>query len=364
MELFIMFKRKIFIFTLSLIFLPFCRADLSLTLDQNEMAKANSMYQRYCSLCHGKDREGYAADHAPSLRSKSMLSTAYPQMLFDSISWGRINSPMDGYSKQTGGPLSDPDIILLIRWLAQKENITPINLSESPISGDASKGKNIFSKNCANCHGIQGQGGTAPALADQLFLSSATDSYLKHAIVNGREDTSMKGFDKIIQDQDINDVVAYLRSQASGWSPKPPQLAKWPNSNEYIINPDGEAPQFTLKKGRYVPAREVEKALVDKKRFIILDTRPGSAWQRIHIPGAVPMPYYRDKSKVAEGLPNDGTWIIAYCACPHAASDSVINHLRSLGYKNTGVIDEGILKWIEMGLPVTAGKDKIHNIHK
>ena len=97
---------------------------------------------------------------------------------------------------------------------------------------------------------------------------------------------------------------------------------------------------------------------------MFLYTRPGSAWQRIHIPGAVPMPYHRDKSRIAENLPNDGTWIVAYCACPHAASDSVINHLRSLGYENTAVIDEGILKWIEMGLPVVAGKDKSYVVKR
>lgn len=337
-----------------------CQADLSLTLNTVEMAKAKSMYQRYCSLCHGEQREGYKADHAPSLRSKSMLSTAYPQMLFDSIAFGRVNSAMDGYIEDAGGPLTESDIILLIRWLAQKENISPIDLDQASIVGNASKGKNLYVKNCASCHGNEGKGVTGTALADQLFLSSATDSYIKYAIVNGRDGTPMESFVGTLQDEDINDIVVYIRNQASGWSPKPPELAKWPNPSEYVINPNGESPQFSLREGRYVPAREVEKALKENKKFIILDTRPGSAWQRIHIPGAVPMPYYRDKSKVAENLPNDGTWIIAYCACPHAASDSVINHLRSLGYKNTGVIDEGIIKWIEMGLPVVAGKNKVN----
>ncbi|KKO44062.1 hypothetical protein WG68_17220 [Arsukibacterium ikkense] len=337
-----------------------CLADLSLTLNNDDMAKAESMYQRYCSLCHGVQREGYKADHAPSLRSQSLLSTAFPQMLFDSIAWGRVNSAMDGYIDETGGPLAESDILLLIRWLAQKENSSAIDLNQDPIPGNALRGKKLYSKNCASCHGNEGQGITGTALADQLFLASATDSYLKYAIVNGRDGTPMQSFAGTLQDEDINDVVAYIRSQASGWSPQPPELAQWPDASEYVMNPNGEAPQFNLREGRYVPAREVEKALKDNKKFIILDTRPGSAWQRIHIPGAVPMPYYRDKSRIAENLPNDGTWIIAYCACPHAASDSVINHLRSLGYQNTAVIDEGIIKWIEMGLPVVAGKNKVN----
>ena len=30
-------------------------------------ASAAADYQRYCALCHGENREGYKADHAPSL---------------------------------------------------------------------------------------------------------------------------------------------------------------------------------------------------------------------------------------------------------------------------------------------------------
>lgn len=335
-----------------------CKADLSLTLNTDEMARADTLYQTYCSLCHGKEREGYQADNAPSLKSTSMLSTAYPQLLFDTISWGRVNSAMAAYSEQAGGPLSDSDIILLIRWLAQKQNISPVELEQTPIKGHSLKGSSLYSEHCTSCHGIHGEGITAPALADQLFLSSASDHYIKHAILHGRDGTPMQSFKQRLKTEEINDIVAYLRSQASGWKPNPIELAEWPKPEEFVLNPDGEMPKFNLREGRYVPAREVVKALEEKNKVILLDTRPGSAWQRIHIPGAIPMPYYRDKSRIAEYLPNDGTWIVAYCACPHAASDSVINHLRDLGYKNTAVIDEGILKWIQMGLPVVAGKDK------
>ena len=189
-----------------------CSADLSLTLSKPEMEKADAMYQQYCALCHGKDREGYKADHAPSLKSQSMLSTAYPQLLFDSISWGRVHSAMDGYSQEAGGPLSDLDIILLIRWLAQKESITPVELAEAPISGDSSKGKALYASNCSDCHGEQGEGVTAPALADPLFLSSATDSYIKYAITYGREGTPMQSFRELLDDIS-NFVITLFHSQ-------------------------------------------------------------------------------------------------------------------------------------------------------
>ncbi len=54
-------------------------------------------------------------------------------------------------------------------------------------------------------------------------------------------------------------------------------------------------------------------------------------------------------------LPRDGTWILAYCGCPHAASGQVMDSLRAAGFPNTAVIDEGIFEWIRRGYPVTHG---------
>ena len=324
-------------------------------LSDADMARANEMYQTYCSLCHGEDRSGYRADHAPSLKSKSLLSTGLPNFVYMTIGWGRANTAMEGYAEEMGGPLSDDDLRLLTTWLAQVDPVEIIELPGDVIEGDVALGGEIYQRECASCHGETGQGVSAPSLGDQALLAHASDHFLRYAIVNGRDGTPMKSFADELSNEEIDGVVAYLRSQASGWSPSPPTLVAPPSPDEYVLNPDGEAPEFTLREGRYVPAAEVVKALEEKKRFILLDTRPASAWQRSHIPGAVPMPYYRDKERAGENLPNDGTWIVAYCACPHAASDYVINNLYELGYRNMAVIDEGILRWTAMGLPVTAG---------
>jgi cytochrome c oxidase cbb3-type subunit 3 len=330
--------------------------DWSLTLNEAQMQQAESMYQTYCSLCHGNDRTGYRADHAPSLRTKSLLGTGYPRFIYSAIGYGRANTAMDGYSEEMGGPLSRDEIRLLTRWLAQVEQTERIELSSEAVTGDAELGAAIYAGRCAECHGASGEGITAPALGDQALLANASDQFLRYAVANGREGTPMVGFQGDLADTEIDAVVAYLRSQASGWSPTPPKLVTPPTPDQYVMYPDNEAPEFTLREGRYVPAAQVVDALAQKKRFILLDTRPASAWQRSHIPGAVPMPYYREKEKAGDNLPNDGTWIVAYCACPHAASDFVINNLRELGFKNTAVIDEGILVWTAMGLPVTAGE--------
>ncbi|CAN0602652.1 unnamed protein product, partial [Ectocarpus sp. 12 AP-2014] len=209
-----------------------------------------------------------------------------------------------------------------------------IDLPDDVVAGDVALGKGVYQDNCAECHGADGQGVTAPSLGDQALLANASDHFLRYAVVNGRDGTPMKSFSDALSEGEIDGVVAYLRSQASGWSPSPPKLVAPPTPDQYILNPDNEAPTFTLRDDRYVPALEVVEALEQKKRFILLDTRPASAWQRSHIPGAVPMPYYRDKDRAGENLPNDGTWIVAYCACPHAASDFVVNNLRERGFRN------------------------------
>ena len=69
-----------------------------------------------------------------------------------------------------------------------------------------------------------------------------------------------------------------------------------------------------------------------------------------HIPGAISMPYY--EMKRIEEVPNDGTWVLAYCACPHHASGEVVDALRKLGYAKTAVIDEGITFWKQKGYPM------------
>ncbi|MEM1434841.1 MAG: c-type cytochrome [Pseudomonadota bacterium] len=330
--------------------------DWSLNLSTADMEQAEGLYQQYCALCHGKDREGYQADHAPSLRSQSLLSTAYPRFLFATIGYGRANTAMEGYSTEMGGPLERNDIRLLAKWLLQSEGIEPVTLGNEVITGDTQRGGELYAAQCAECHGADGQGITAPSLGDPALLANASDAFLRHAIVNGRDNTPMVAFGGQLPESDINSLVAYLRSQASGWSPQPPKLRPAPSVDDYVLNPEGEEPQFTLRDDRYVPAAEVVQALEEGKRFILLDTRPASAWQRSHIPGAVPMPYYRDKERAGANLPNDGTWIVAYCACPHAASDFVVNNLKALGYKNLAVIDEGILVWTAMGLPLIAGE--------
>jgi cytochrome c oxidase cbb3-type subunit 3/ubiquinol-cytochrome c reductase cytochrome c subunit len=118
--------------------------------------------------------------------------------------------------------------------------------------------------------------------------------------------------------------------------------------------PNGPAPRFKLREERFVAVDDVKAALEKKSRMVVLDARAVPDWVDAHIPGALPAPYY--DFKYLDALPKDGTWILAYCACPHHASGAVVDELRRRGYKNTAVIDEGILVWRQRNYPIESGK--------
>ena len=64
---------------------------------------------------------------------------------------------------------------------------------------------------------------------------------------------------------------------------------------------------------------------------------------------------YEEPDANIEHIPNHSTWVVVYCACPHRASERVVNTLRRYGYKNTTIVDEGIWVWAQMGFPVRHG---------
>ena len=100
-----------------------------------------------------------------------------------------------------------------------------------------------------------------------------------------------------------------------------------------------------------MPVDEVKKALDEKRKMIIIDARPQSDWMRVHITGAVSIPYI-DMKRLDE-VPKD-VYAIAYCACPHHLSGVVVDELVKRGYKKALVLDEGILEWHRRGYPVVA----------
>jgi len=326
------------------------------------------LYLRYCALCHGRDARGYAADNAPSLVSPTFLESAGDAFLRNSIGRGRPGTAMAGYAADIGGPLDADGIDALVAWL-RSHGGRRAGIDARPARGDPAAGEAAYTAHCASCHGSRGQRGAAVHLYNSQLLADADDGYLRHAIVSGRPGTRMIGWGEVLFPGDADAIIAHLRSAALPPTPARawrPEGAVAENEQQLlpvtptpttpvVLNPDGKAPTFTLGEGRFARVDAVAAALAQGRRLIILDARAPSDYQLIHIDGAIVTPYY-DK-RALDVVPNDGTWVVAYCACPHHLSGEVVDELRRRGYPHTAVLDEGIFVWNARGHPVVKAKD-------
>lgn len=330
-----------------------CRRRRVAAKEPVEVREGRALYLKYCALCHGKNAEGYAADHANALGNQAFLEIASPAFLRAAILEGRPGTPMSAWGKEHGGPLGPVEVDRLVAYLRSlaKKPLRAIDPAQR-VGGDPIVGGVTYQRSCRICHGGSGEGTTrATSLTNPAFLRTVGDEYLRKTIVEGRPGTSMPPF-SALQPPAVADVIAYLR--VLGTPPPPPVPAPVyeppPGLERLVLNPKGAPPAFTLREGRYVPAAQVAKALEDKRRIILLDARPTSDWHRGHIVGALPFPFY-DIEEMVKHIPRDGTFVVAYCACPHAASGHVVDELRKRKFPNTAVLDEGIGFWTSKGYP-------------
>jgi cytochrome c oxidase cbb3-type subunit 3/ubiquinol-cytochrome c reductase cytochrome c subunit len=333
--------------------------------------KGRHLYARYCATCHGPAANGYVADNAPSLRSPTFLASATTTFLKAAIVRGRPGTSMGAYGRALAGPLDAADVDALVAFL-RDGGPRQADLAANAVAGNAGRGKPLYETLCQRCHGSPTQRSTAVHLANPVFLETASDQFLRWAIVAGRPPTSMISWNGALRSDQIDDVIAYVRSMArpsgapaaaitaippaapvapaDAHPPGPPPAA--PRTGPVVIHPRGRAPDFTLKEDRFVSIDQVKQALDQKRRLIIADARPPADWSNLHITGAISVPYYDEKA--LDDIPNDGTWVLAYCGCPHHLSGELVDHLRKRGYRHTAVIDEGIFAWQQKGYPVVA----------
>jgi mono/diheme cytochrome c family protein/rhodanese-related sulfurtransferase len=258
---------------------------------------------------------------------------------------------MAGYGKAVGGPLEPAEVDALIAFI-RGGAAAPPPLPGKASKGDPKKGATVYATHCETCHGTATQRGNAVHLANPMFLETASDAYLRVAINEGRPGTAMEPWKGKLSGTEIEDAIAYIRSLAR---PVPPAPVAAPSPvaeapGPVVMNPKGQPPAFTLSLGRYASVTDVAKAYDEKRRFVMIDARPTSDYLRMHIPGAISVPYF-DMHDL-DTVPNDGTWVVAYCVCPHEESGRVLEELRKRGYANTAILNEGLFVWVEQGHPV------------
>ena len=91
--------------------------------------------------------------------------------------------------------------------------------SESLAPNEVLEFRTLYSENCAGCHGAEGRGGAAIALADPVYLAISDDAAIRKVVANGVRGTAMPAFAEsaggMLTDKQIDVITKEIQSR---WS--------------------------------------------------------------------------------------------------------------------------------------------------
>lgn len=112
--------------------------------------------------------------------------------------------------------------------------------SEAMAPSQVSDFATLYSQNCAGCHGAQGRGGPAIALADPVYLAIVDQGAMRKVIENGIHGTSMSAFAQSAGGMLTNKQIDVITSgMLSNWSQK--GILDGSNPPSYAANTAGNA---------------------------------------------------------------------------------------------------------------------------
>jgi cytochrome c oxidase cbb3-type subunit III len=122
--------------------------------------------------------------------------------------------------------------------------------SEVQAPNQVLKFETLYADNCAACHGAEGRGGAAIALADPVYLAIAGDKSMRKVIANGAPGTSMPAFAQssggMLTNQQIDVIVNEIRGR---WGR--PGILNQANPPSYAASSPGDAQRGEVAYGTY-----------------------------------------------------------------------------------------------------------------
>jgi ubiquinol-cytochrome c reductase cytochrome c subunit len=170
------------------------------------IANGKLLFDANCSSCHGLEAQG--TDQAPSLIGAGSAAV-YFQM-----STGRMPAKEVGAENERKPTLFTEQEILDIAEYIQSIGGGPQIPTPEQVStegADTALGSQLFSANCAQCHGFAGAGGALTYGKDAPALTQATATQIYTAMLTGPE--AMPVFsDGTIPPEAKRDIIAYIEA--------------------------------------------------------------------------------------------------------------------------------------------------------
>lgn len=201
------------------------------------------LFQKYCSICHGENGNGktrVVRSMNPQPRDFTLPEAANElsrERMINSVTHGRPGTAMVAHNRK----LTTEEIASIVDYIrtafmrapeTSKPAATASLATTSSATTSAAvpviahteqnkRGKDLFKKNCASCHGDKGntaiwaRSGLNPAPRDftsPQAKAELTRERMIHSVTNGRPGTAMVAFTTRLSKDEVEAVVSYIRS--------------------------------------------------------------------------------------------------------------------------------------------------------
>jgi ubiquinol-cytochrome c reductase cytochrome c subunit len=171
---------------------------------QQDITAGKNLFEANCSSCHGLEAQG--TTQAPSLIGAG-AAAVYFQM-----STGRMPAKEVGAENERKPTMfSEQQIYQIGDYIASLGGGPAIPTAEqvSTEGANTALGSQLFSANCAQCHGFAGAGGALTYGKDAPPLTRATPTQIYEAMLTGPEAMPVFG-DGDLPSQAKRDIIAYI----------------------------------------------------------------------------------------------------------------------------------------------------------
>jgi ubiquinol-cytochrome c reductase cytochrome c subunit len=173
-------------------------------LASTQIEQGKSLFIASCSSCHGLDAQG--TSQAPSLIGAG-AAAVYFQM-----STGRMPAKeLGAENERKPTDFSMQDIYAIAAYIDSLGGGPPIPTAEqvNPANGNTAIGSELFSTNCAQCHGFAGAGGALTYGKNAPPLTASTPTQIYTAMLTGPEAMPVFG-DGTVTPQEKRDIIAFI----------------------------------------------------------------------------------------------------------------------------------------------------------
>ena len=172
--------------------------------DSTQVAQGHSLFEDSCSSCHGLDAQGTA--QAPSLIGAGSAAVDFQ------MSTGRMPAKeLGAENDRKPTTFTQTQIYDIAAYINSLGGGPAIPSPEQVSTNDAKTalGEELFSTNCAQCHGFAGAGGALTYGKTAPSLNASTPTQIYEAMLTGPEAMPVFG-DGTITPAEKQDIIAYV----------------------------------------------------------------------------------------------------------------------------------------------------------